>query len=355
MRKALRAGVVVLLLLLLALVVATWRLSQPKFEGSLQADPIESLVIAPAHVALTLARVDSGSGPRVMLVERAGPDGLTGVDLEAAFGRRFQDAVEAFVVLGFDALAGAANDAETLRVSVADLTLPLDPSSPHIAAGTNYRAHAEEVGHDDGPFLFPKLSDATAWNADVANRGRLDYEAELCAVTLATHTTQQPARLGYLLCNDFTDRWTLARDIDLDGPMGTTGFPDGKGGNGMLPVGPLLVIPRDADAFYPSLTLELYVNGELRQRAVGREMIWSPAEIASRALENCNVDYHRSEGTVGLTDCAGIPARTLILTGTPSGVMFHPLTLWSAGAYLEPGDEVVTVATHLGVLRNRIR
>jgi len=84
-------------------------------------------------------------------------------------------------------------------------------------------------------------------------------------------------------------------------------------------------------------------------------MIWSPAEITARALEDCGVSDHGREGTFGLTDCAGIPPRTLILTGTPGGVMFHPLNLWSASAYLGSGDEVVTAATHLGVLRNRIR
>jgi 2-keto-4-pentenoate hydratase/2-oxohepta-3-ene-1,7-dioic acid hydratase in catechol pathway len=174
-------------------------------------------------------------------------------------------------------------------------------------------------------------------------------------VTLTAHTAERPARLGFVLCNDFTDRWTLVRDIDLDGPMGQTGFPDGKGGEGMLPIGPWLVVPRDPAAFTPGLPLELYVNGHLRQRDLAGRMIWSPAEIAERALESCDAAYERRAGTVELTDCAGIPARTLLLTGTPAGVMFHPLTLWSPGAYLVPGDEVVTRSPRLGLLRNRIR
>ena len=355
MRRLLVTALVASILLLSALLVATWRLSRPKLDGRLGVDPLDTLVIAPVDAALTLARVDSAGGPRVVLVTNSSPDGLSVVDVKAVFGRSFRDGAEAFVVLGFDALAGAASGAETARVPYEDLTLPLETAQPHIAAGTNFRAHAEEVGRDEGPFLFPKLSEATAWNADVPDRARLDYEAEICAITLTAHATLEPARIGYLLCNDFTDRWTLVRDIDLDAPMGTTGFPDGKGGAGMLPVGPLLVIPRDADAFYRDLTLELYVNGDLRQRAVGGQMIWSPAEIVTRAFEACDVAYHRRDGTIGLTDCAGIPPRTLILTGTPAGVMFHPLTLWSKRAYLEPGDEVITVASHLGVLRNRIR
>jgi len=338
-----------------ALTVATWQLAQSKFDGSLEGDPLGTLTIADPDLALTFARIDSAAGPRVVLVTGAGPDGLMGVDLEAASGRSFRDGAEAFVELGFDALANLSRDTEPVPVSMDALTLPLDLAYPHIAAGTNFSAHAEEVGQEGGPFLFPKLSHATPWNADVPHRGRLDHEVELCAVTLSTHSKQQPAALGFLLCNDFTDRWTLLRDIDLGAPMGPTGFPDAKGGEGMLPVGALLVIPRAADAFYRGLTLELYVNGRLRQHASGGQMIWSPDEILTRAMQDCDVTYYRQAGTIGLTDCSGIPARTLILTGTPEGVMFHPLTIWSASAYLEPGDEVIARASHLGVLRNRVR
>lgn len=354
-RKLVLAAVAITGVALAALFVATWQLSGAKFDGRLAGDPLDTLVIAPVDRALTLARTTAAGGSRVVLVTRSGPEGLGAVDLEAAFGRTFRDAVDAFLELGFEALADAAEAAESMRVSVEDLGIPLDPAYPHIAAGTNFRAHAEEVGHDEGPFLFPKLSAPTPWNSDVPARTRLDYEAELCAVTLTPHTAREPARFGYVLCNDFTDRWTLVRQMDFSAPMGTTGFPDGKGGEGMLPIGPLLVVPRDPDAFYRDLSLRLYVNGRLRQRATAGQMIWPPAAILTRALEACDTVYHREEGTLGLADCAGIPPRTLVLTGTPAGVLFHPVTLWSAGAYLGSGDEVVTTATHLGVLRNRVR
>lgn len=355
MRKLFIALLGVLLVLLLALGIATWRLSQPKFEESLRGDPQESLTVAPPETALTLARVGAGNRARVVLVIDARPDGLAVIDLESAFGRPFRDAVDAFHELGYEALEQAAGGPATERLALIDLGLPFDPADPHIAAGTNYRAHAEEVGLEEGPFLFPKLSMPTPWNADVPPKTRLDYEAELCAVTLTPHTPSSPARLGYLLCNDFTDRWKLLEGLDFDEPMGTTGFPDAKGGDGMLPVGPFLVIPRQADGFHRDLVLELYVNGRLRQRARAGLMIWSPSEIVARAFDDCDVVYQRSEGTVGLTDCTAIPARTLILTGTPGGVMFHVLTVWYPGAYLERGDEVWTLAPFLGVLHNRVR
>jgi len=354
MRRVLIVIAALVAVLLVALLVATNHFAQPKLEGRLEGDPIAALAIAPPEEALTLARL-GGDDRRVLLVTASGPGGLRAVDLASTFGRPFSDAVEAIVTLGDEALGSAARDAETIAIEYDDLGLPLDAAYPHIAAGANFRAHAEEVGHDEGPFLFPKLSHPTRWDADVPDRARLDHEAEICAVTLESHTASEPARLGYVLCNDFTDRWALLREIDPGGPMGPTGFPDAKGGEGMLPIGPLLVVPRDAETFHRELSLELYVNGVLRQRAVGGQMIWSPSEIVGRALADCDVAYTSEQGPLGLTDCAGIPARTLILTGTPSGVMFHFVTIWSKQAYLGPGDEVVTTATWLGALRNRVR
>ena len=129
--------------------------------------------------------------------------------------------------------------------------MPIQGLPRNIAAGTNFVAHAEEVGHEGDPFLFPKLSAPTAWNAPVRAEGRLDFEVELCAVTLAEHRADAPAPLGFLLCGDYTDRLQLVQEIDLDGPMGLSGFTDAKGGAGRLPIGPLLVIPEDEDAPIP--------------------------------------------------------------------------------------------------------
>ena len=48
---------------------------------------------------------------------------------------------------------------------------------------------------------------------------RLDYEAELCLIPLADIVRpDQEVEFGLLLCNDFTDRWTLVREIDLGEP-----------------------------------------------------------------------------------------------------------------------------------------
>lgn len=135
--------------------------------------------------------------------------------------------------------------------------------------------------------------------------------------------------------------------------MGQTGFPIGKGGETRLPVGALLVVPEDAD-FYQSLDIALYVNDELRQRSSGGLMIWSPYEILSRTLGDCRSPYYTEDDVVSISDCEVIPARTLILTGTPEGVMFKVATIWNPLAYLRSGDVVVSTGKFLGTMRNEI-
>jgi len=181
----------------------------------------------------------------------------------------------------------------------------------------------------------------------------LDYEVELCAVPLEDHSKESPAALGYLLCGDYTDRWTLVKDMDLDGKLGLTGFPTAKGGDTRLPVGPLLVIPFSED-FYQQIELHLYVNDALRQRATAGSMLWSPREILANALADCRSAYSVGPKTVSIADCQNIPAGTLILTGTPEGVMFHIATLWSPWAYLREDDVVTSFATYMGFVRNTI-
>ena len=234
------------------------------------------------------------------------------------------------------------------------LGIPVNENYPHIAAGTNYRDHAEEVGHVGDPFVFPKFSRITPWNAGVTEAARLDYEVELCAVALTDHSASSPAQLAYILCGDYTDRWLLVKEMDLDGPMGPTGFPAGKGGETRFPVGSQLVIPK-TDDFYKEIELTLYLNGKLRQRSRAGLMIWSPHKAFNKALADCQVPYYtEEEETVVTPSCENVPARTLLLTGTPGGVMFNVATLWNPFFYLRRGDEVISSGTYLGVMRNRI-
>jgi 2-keto-4-pentenoate hydratase/2-oxohepta-3-ene-1,7-dioic acid hydratase in catechol pathway len=339
--------------------------SKPVFDERLAEAPESAFDILPVSEALTFARTTDGS---LLLVVGADRDSVDAIDLSAVLDPSVTDpsanapsanapSANAPLALlrsfGYQALAAAAGHTSR-QVPLAQLGMPFDPAYPHIAAGTNFRAHAEEVGLDDGPFLFPKLTRATAWNAPVPARSRLDYEAELCAVTLGAYTQDDPAPLGFVLCNDFTDRWSLLTEIDLGTPMGQTGFPDAKGGPGMLPIGPFLVVPRDDAGFHESLEMGLAVAGELRQRDSAGLMIWSAHEIARNALGNCETDFVSAAGNHRLTPCAAIPEATLLLTGTPAGVAFHYLNIWRPASYLRSGDEVLTYGEHLGVLLNTV-
>ncbi len=70
--------------------------------------------------------------------------------------------------------------AVTERYPLDELVMPLSYAYPSVAAGTNFKEHAEEIYSDDPPFLFPKLVEAGRWNEGVPYLPRLDFEAELC-------------------------------------------------------------------------------------------------------------------------------------------------------------------------------
>jgi 2-keto-4-pentenoate hydratase/2-oxohepta-3-ene-1,7-dioic acid hydratase in catechol pathway len=342
-------GLIILGVVVVLNLVAFW-VSRPIFDEVIENVPTIATTIALQKDALTFFRTISGE---TFLATEFSDNKVMGIALSQALDRPITDALDAINLFGYAALSTLDKDA-AISINLEQLGLPFVPSYPHIAAGTNYKAHAEEVGLEDGPFLFPKLSRATPWNGGVPRRARLDYEVEICVVPLTTYTLEQPSSFGYVLCSDYTDRWRLIRDINLDRPLGQTGFPDAKGGDGMLSIGPFLVVPRQDREFYKKLELGLALNGELRQRSSAGLMIWSPDEIIVNAISDCEVNFTRQDGSVSLTACGEVAAGTLILTGTPSGVLFNLASIWSSRAYLQSGDNVMTYATHLGMLHNKV-
>ena len=344
-----KLALVVAALAILVGLSSVW-LARPVFEGVLDDHAFKAMAVAPREQAITLAVTDAGS---VLLVTQADADGVTAVDVSAATGQSFEDAIAAYALVTERGLRALYDSATQARYAWSTLAMPLTPRYPNIAAGTNYRAHAEEVGLDDGPFLFPKLSSPTRWDSDVLSGARLDYEVELCVVPLTEHRTATPAKLGYLLCGDYTDRWVLVRDLDLDGVMGRTGFSLAKGGDSRLPIGPFLVVPHDED-FYQGLQLSLYLNTRLRQQSLAGKMVWSPSRILATTLADCESLYEAGEDIIHIGDCERIPAGTLVLTGTPEGVLFKLGTLWNPASYLQEGDVVTSFGTYLGYMRNAV-
>jgi 2-keto-4-pentenoate hydratase/2-oxohepta-3-ene-1,7-dioic acid hydratase in catechol pathway len=303
--------------------------------------------VAPLEQALTFAR----RGRELLLVRALADGAVEAVPLPEA-----DDPIALLERASAAALRAAAGHGPRVSVPLAELGLPADLGAVHVAAGTNFREHGEEVGVDE-PFLFPKLVQPTPWNGDVPAAARLDYEVELCFVALRplASAADVPGRFGVLLCNDFTDRWTLLKGLLGPGEMGTRGFADAKGRPGFLPVGAFLVVPDDLDAFLAGVTLELWVNGALRQRSPANAMIWDLATLVERSFAWRERAYRHAGGTRSILPAPdGIPARALVLSGTPGGVIFQPSNLWRGSLYLQPGDEVAARASGLGALQSRV-
>ncbi|MDX2170574.1 MAG: fumarylacetoacetate hydrolase family protein [Deltaproteobacteria bacterium] len=381
-----RAGIA--LLAVLAACGSGW---PPAFDEPVGAERFARVAIADPDTALTFARIDTGSESRVIAVTDYADGTVRGVDLAAVRGAAVSDPLPLYAALGYDgvrALIRNAPAAAHVAVAAQRLTLPLELGAHHIAAATNYPEHAADADVDDGPFLFAKLVQPTAATAPVAAGGALlDYEVELAWVTLAPLAPgDEPAAMGLILCNDFTDRDALLRHLDPWDVASGAGFTTGKSAPGYLPVGDLFVIPRDHRRFAADLQLLLAVNGELRQRAPARAMIWDFDALLAQAWAARERRWSHRGATVGLlADPTVIPARTLLLAGTPHGTVFagiQPrhyaagLAGWMlggwdqplasrvidayiadarrAGAYLQPGDRVEIQVDGLGVLRTPV-
>lgn len=333
-----------LIILILSFVGYSYWLSRPVFNES--RGEFRPVIIDPA-IALTFARTNDAL---IWVTGQAG-DAIVGHDLTARFGSEATaDLIDFVSNLDAATLPDPEVDTETFPLTL--LHRPLNYHDPAIAAGTNFTEHADEVYSEDPPFLFPKLAEAGDWQDPVPFTPRLDFEAELCLFPLADiNSGDTLPDFGLVLCNDFTDRWTLVRELKLSEPLGVTGFASGKGRPGYLPTGYLVVFPRSPD-FYLSLQISLYVNDQLRQRFSMHDMILKLEDIIDLAFQQRNTTYYMGEETVELLPTGTIPRGTLILTGTGAGVLFKPVNIWNQSLYLQPGDVVRTEGTGLGHLEN---
>lgn len=195
----------------------------------------------------------------------------------------------------------AAWEAEGLvPLAQAQLLAPAIPTKI-VCAGINYRAHAEEMGHDlpAEPVIFLKPPTAViGQGAEIRIPGgfdSVDYEAELAIVVgRRTHgitPAEAPAHiLGYTCANDVTNRVLQKRDGQ---------WTRAKGFDTFCPLGPWV----ETDVDPADLLIESYVNGERRQCSRTSDMIFSPYELLSFV-----------SGVMTL-----LPGD-VVLTGTPSGV-----------------------------------
>ncbi|CEA09296.1 Ureidoglycolate lyase [Arthrobacter saudimassiliensis] len=204
-----------------------------------------------------------------------------------------------------------------------------------ICIGVNYRSHQEETGkvEQKAPTVFTRFADTQMGHLQPAlmpaSTTKFDYEGEM-ALVIAKDAWHVPADqafdyvAGYGAYNDFSVRdWQKAASQWIPGKNfpGTGGF------------GPYLVPAGDIEDL-ESLTLETRVNGEVRQKAMLRDLYFSIPEL---------IAY--------VTGFTKLSAGDVIVTGTPGGV---GLFMQPSGL-LSDGDVVEVEITGLGVLRNTVR
>jgi 2-keto-4-pentenoate hydratase/2-oxohepta-3-ene-1,7-dioic acid hydratase in catechol pathway len=214
------------------------------------------------------------------------------------------------------------------------------PDKNVYCVGRNYREHVAEGDRASGvaegappvPIFFSKSAHTVIGHEqDVIHHRQtncLDYEVELgIVIGRAGRDIAEADALshiwGYTVINDVT-----ARDLQDRHKQ----WFKGKSMDTFCPIGPVLVHASEiADPH--RLDIRLRVNGETRQAANTREMIF-------------NINRIIAELSSGMT----LEAGDIIATGTCSGCAFG----MSPPGWLHVGDVVEAEIEGIGILRNRV-
>jgi 2-keto-4-pentenoate hydratase/2-oxohepta-3-ene-1,7-dioic acid hydratase in catechol pathway len=209
------------------------------------------------------------------------------------------------------------------KLASLDVDLPVAPSKL-IAVGLNYADHIAEMKRTPlgTPLIWFKapssllLHDGTIEIAFPEHQ--TDFETELAIVV-----GRRAKNVSAAQAMDFVFGYTIGLDIsDRDLQKSEKQFGRCKSFDTYTPIGPFVY----ADVDVSDLPVELRQNGEVRQQARTRQMIYSVAAIVSFASQS-------------LTLMPG----DVILTGTPSGV-----------GPIRAGDELEARIGNWPPLRNRV-
>ncbi|MDP4105837.1 MAG: fumarylacetoacetate hydrolase family protein [Bacillota bacterium] len=205
-----------------------------------------------------------------------------------------------------------------------------------ICVGLNYIDHAKESKMEipKSPVLFSKFNSALAGHLETieipADAKHIDYEAEMVIIIgkTAKNVTVEDALdyvFGYSVGNDVS-----ARDLQFRSGQWLLG----KTPDGFAPVGPYIVT---CDEINPNnLSIECRVNGEIRQKANTRDMIF-----------DCDVLISYISHYITLKP------GDLIFSGTPDGVILGAPE--EKQVWLKSGDEMVVEIEAIGELRNVLK
>ncbi len=370
MMKRLSYLMVFIAIILISAISYSFHVSTPLYEDTLTPSQISTMAIAPAEEALTFARANLNGEATVLLVKKYENNQLTGINVNQAIANTLSnpnshpntDPIEIFNQLGYAALQQLLannNDGHSITVALSELIVPINTQLDNIGVGGNYVEHVEESGlTQKSVFVFPKKVQPTLFNSSINGQihGRLDYEVELGLVPLndISMNDAPPKYFGFILCNDFTDRLTLVKDINQSLPMGTTGFALAKSQPNFLPVGNLFVIPKNHKTFLEKVEMKLYVNERLRQHETAANMRIKSIDILELIFNNKDLSFNSGDQSLNLLTNNKISKGTIILSGTPAGVIFRIANVLNPMVYLQEGDKVTIQANYLGAVVNEI-
>jgi len=209
--------------------------------------------------------------------------------------------------------------------------LPVQRPTKILCLGRNYRAHAAELNNTvpEAPMYFAKVPSSLLPHQGhiriPAGVGRVDHELEL-ALVIGKRGANIPESkamehvAGYTIANDITAR-EMQREEQKKGKPWTLA----KGMDTFCPLGPWLV-PAGSVADPHNLTLELKVDGEVRQKGSTADMVYGIPEL---------IAYISRYMTLEPGD--------LLLTGTPEGV-----------GPIQPGNRIEGSIDGLGTLENGV-
>lgn len=199
--------------------------------------------------------------------------------------------------------------------------------------GRNYAEHAKELGNPvpERPVVFLKPTGSFVFSpaslSFPANTGRLDPEVEVVVVIGKDGSAIPEKRAlewvrGYAVGLDFT-----ARDAQSEAKAKGLPWLFSKGRKNFAPVSKVISTTDSSD-----IRFSLHINGEKRQSASTREMIFSIPRIIAYLSEHY-----------------GLERGDLIFTGTPAGV--GPVRAGDVlVAELTAGNEKVRMETRISEL-----
>jgi 2-keto-4-pentenoate hydratase/2-oxohepta-3-ene-1,7-dioic acid hydratase in catechol pathway len=291
---------------------------------------------------MRFATLEIDGTPRVVAVDAAG-HGYWNVD---SMLPQFRGDMVDLVAAVPDPAARLVPQGPPKKLDGSRLLAPiLQPRRNIFLVGKNYHEHAREFSQSgfDGsatagevvppaPSIFTKPAstivgpDAAVYSHPAATR-ELDYEGELAVVIGRTgRGIRKPDAYahvwGYTIVNDVTARdlqkaarqWFLGKSLDT-----------------FCPMGPWIVTADEVDP--GNLRLRTWINGELRQDANTRDLIFDIPTLIETL-------------SAGIT----LQPGDIIATGTPAGVGIG----FKPPRFLRPGDEMTIEIDGIGRLSNRI-